>query len=190
MKKDIAKLEAELERLKKLVYFDELTDVLNRRGFNEEASKAFRAVSFGRKTIERRIGFRIPFSLLFLDLDDFKKINDKYGHEAGDKVLTTVAKLIKNSLRSNDIVTRWGGEEFVAALVGCDSEAAVKVAEKLRVDIEEKEIDYKGNKICLTSSIGVISLGNEKNLVELVDRADQAMYEAKKKGKNSVVCIK
>lgn len=180
MEKDIKQLEKELARLQKLVFYDELTGIFNRRGFSEEAGKAFRAVSFSRIEIERRIGFQIPFSLLFIDLDDFKKINDTCGHEAGDKALKKVAQVLKTNLRSSDIFGRWGGEEFIVVLLGANANAAKNVAEKLRQDIEKTK---------LSASIGVVSYGKEKSLVKLIDFADKAMYRAKKKGKNRVVAL-
>lgn len=180
MAKDIKKLEAELERLQRLVHYDELTEILNRRGFNEEAGKAFRAVSFGRTEIERRIGFQIPFSILFIDLDDFKILNDIRGHEAGDKALKKVAEILRLGLRASDIFGRWGGEEFVVALLGANVNAAKAVAEKLRRDIAEAG---------LSASVGVASYQKEKSLAELIDSADKAMYQAKKKGKNRVIVM-
>ncbi len=178
--KDIEKLEIELERLKKLVFYDELTGLLNRRGFAEEAGRAFRAVSFGRAAIERRIGFQIPFSVLFVDLDDFKKLNDAQGHEAGDKALKKVAGILRAGLRASDIFGRWGGEEFVVALLGATGEAARAVAEKLRRDIVGAG---------LSASIGAASYRKEKSLAELIDFADKAMYQAKKGGKNRVIVM-
>lgn len=177
---DIEKLETELEHLKKLVYYDELTGILNRRGFTEEAGKAFRAISFGRAAIERRIGFQIPFSVLFIDLDDFKKLNDTRGHEAGDKALKKVAEILRAGLRASDIFGRWGGEEFAVALLGANVDVAKNVAEKLRRDIVEAG---------LSASIGVASYQKEKSLAELIDFADKAMYQAKKKGKNRVMVV-
>jgi len=180
LRKNAEKLEKDLERLKRLVYYDELTGVLNRRGFAEEAGRAFRAVSFGRAEIERRIGFRIPFSVLFIDLDDFKKLNDTRGHEEGDKALKKAAEIMGAGLRASDVFARWGGEEFVVALLGATGAAAKAVAEKLRHDI---------TKAGLSASIGVASYQKEKNLAELVDSADKAMYQAKRKGKNRVVAL-
>lgn len=186
MEQDIEKLCKEMERLRQLVFYDSLTGVFNRLGFREEAEKALRAVAFGRTVIERRIGFQIPFSLIFLDVDDFKKINDISGHEAGDLVLKEVAGVLRYRLRDSDIFGRWGGEEFVAALLGVNLEAARKVGEDLRAEIEKREISVGGQNLKVTISLGVACYGKEKNLDELLNRADKAMYEAKRQGKNRI----
>ena len=177
---DIKKFGLELKRLQKLVFYDELTGILNRRGFNEEAAKAFRAVSFRRAELERRIGFGVPFAVLFIDLDDFKKLNDVSGHKAGDLALKKVAGVLRDDLRSSDIYARWGGEEFVVALVGVGFDAARAVAEKLRRDIA---------RVGLSASIGVGVYVRQRSLAELVADADKAMYQAKKTGKNRVVVL-
>lgn len=186
MEQDLEKLKKELERLKTLVYYDHLTGVLNRLGFKEETEKVLRTVSFGKTTIERRIGHQIPFSVLFTDIDDFKKINDIYGHQSGDTVLKEVSHILYQCLRGSDILARWGGEEFVAALLGADLKSAQKVAEKLRNEIEKKEILIDGKTIKATVSVGMASYGNENSLEEIIHKADQAMYEAKRQGKNRV----
>ena len=178
MEQDIEKLHKELERLKSLVFYDHLTGVLNRLGFKEEAEKALRAVAFRRTEIERRIGFQIPFSIIFLDIDDFKKINDAEGHLKGDKVLKTVAGILQARLRGSDIFGRWGGEEFVVALLGGNLEVARKVAEDLRASVEKRGV---------TISLGIAGFSQEKNLDEIIHKADQAMYEAKRQGKNRVI---
>lgn len=178
----------ELNRLRKLVFYDELTGVLNRRGFMEEAQKAFRAVSFSRKHTERRAGLRIPFVVLFLDIDDFKKLNDTYGHDAGDRALKKVAALLKKNLRLQDIIGRLGGEEFVVALLGTRAETAHMVAERIRWDIHHGRFVAKGRRgIHVTASIGIAAHNGERDLNELIHNADEAMYRAKKKGKNRVI---
>jgi diguanylate cyclase (GGDEF)-like protein len=96
MKKySIKDLKAKIEELEKLAYYDHLTGILNRRGFFEEAEKFFKFLVFRRKEGERRTGYRLPFSILFIDIDNFKKINDAYGHNIGDKVLKKVALALK-----------------------------------------------------------------------------------------------
>ena len=184
---DIGKLVAELERLRKLVYYDELTGVLNRRVFQEEAGKIFHAVSLGRTELERRIQRQIPFSVVFLDIDDFKHINDRYGHAAGDKALREVAAMAQKHLRSGDLIGRWGGEEFVIALVGAGQGVAKAVAEKLRLFISGVKLPLDGETVQLTASLGVVQYGSERSLLELIDNADKAMYQAKQGGKNRVI---
>lgn len=188
-KRNIEELMAELERLRKLVYFDELTGVLNRRGFQEEAGKIFQAVSLGRTELERRIQRQIPFSIVFLDIDDFKHINDRYGHAAGDVALRGVAMMTQKHLRSGDLIGRWGGEEFVIALVGAGKSIAKAVAEKLRSFISEVKLPLDGETVQLTASLGVVQYGGEDSLLEIINNADKAMYQAKQEGKNRVVVL-
>ncbi len=183
-KEEIAKLEAELERLRTMVYVDELTGILNRRGFLEETNKEFRAVTLGRTEVERRVGIQIPFSIVFLDLDNFKQINDEHGHAAGDEALKTAAQVLRTTLRLGDVYGRWGGEEFVVALLGADSDVAFAVAEKLRRALETADLSVDGKKISLTASFGVSDYHGEQSLEELIENADKAMYQAKQNGKN------
>jgi len=188
-KYNLKKLLAEIKRLNFLAYYDELTKVYNRRGFLENTEKIFKAVVYRKKELERRIGYFVPLSIIFLDIDNFKKINDKYGHQIGDKALQKVAEVLKARLRESDIIGRLGGEEFVVALIGCDLNSAVKVAEDLRQKIEKIKINTKKGVLNLTASLGVVTYQNEKSLRELIDKADQAMYRAKKMGKNRVVFL-
>ncbi|MCS7183836.1 MAG: GGDEF domain-containing protein [Patescibacteria group bacterium] len=188
-KHNIRKLLAQIKKLEFLAYYDELTKVYNRRGFFENSEKIFKAVVYRKKELERRIGYRIPLSIIFLDIDNFKKINDTYGHKIGDKVLERVAKVIKERLRDSDIIGRLGGEEFVIALIGCDLNSAQKIAEDLRQRIEKLTIKTFRGKLKITASLGVVSYKDEKSLQELIARADQAMYRAKKGGKNRVVVL-
>lgn len=188
-KKDlnIKNLETEIARLKKLVYFDELTKILNRRGFEEEAGRIFRYVysrhslSFNRKTD------RLPFSVIFIDIDNFKKINDKYGHEEGDKVLRHTAKVMKTVLRGDDIYARWGGEEFVVAIPQVSKNIAVRIAEKLCNAFADSHVELDGKKEQVTMSVGIVMHSNESDLNEMIKKADEAMYKAKRNGKNQVV---
>jgi diguanylate cyclase (GGDEF)-like protein len=188
-KYNLKKLLAEIKRLNFLAYYDELTKVYNRRGFLENTEKIFKAVVYRKKELERRIGYFVPLSIIFLDIDNFKKINDKYGHQIGDKALQKVSEVLKARLRESDIIGRLGGEEFVVALIGCDLNSAVKVAEDLRQKIEKIKINTKKGVLNLTASLGVVTYQNEKSLRELIDKADQAMYRAKKMGKNRVVFL-
>jgi diguanylate cyclase (GGDEF)-like protein len=116
-------------------------------------------------------------------------INDRFGHKIGDLVLQKVAKVLKERLRDSDIIGRWGGEEFVIALIGCDLKSAQKVAEELRQKIEKIVLKYRKERTNITASLGVVSYSNEKTLFDLINKADQAMYKAKKQGKNRVVIL-
>jgi len=189
MKRKIKDLLEKIKELEFLAYFDELTNVYNRRGFLKESEKIFKTVVYKRKEIERRIGYKIPLSIIFLDIDDFKMINDKYGHKVGDLVLKKVAKILRERLRDSDIIGRLGGEEFVISLIGCDLNSALKIAEELRKKIEKSNLKIKKERIKLTASFGVVTYTNEKTLYDLINKADKAMYKAKKEGKNRVVIL-
>ena len=117
-----------------------------------------------------------------MDLDFFKKVNDRYGHEAGDTVLIHLAKTVKNQVRATDYVIRWGGEEFLVLMPGCPVEQAVCIAEKIRAKIQESD-----NGVCsITVSIGVAEYtGGDYH--QLIKDADEAMYKAKSNGRNRVV---
>ena len=126
-----------------------------------------------------------PLSLIMFDIDNFKSINDTYGHNVGDIVLKTVAETVKKHLRRSDIFVRWGGEEFIVLLPHTDVEGALKVAEKLRRAIEGLNIpELKGRKV--TASFGVTEVKPKEKLEEVIFRADMALYKAKREGKNRV----
>ena len=180
-------MQTELARLTKLVYYDDLTGLLNRRGFNEEAGRAFPLVSYGTTNIERRVGFQIPFSVIFLDIDNFKALNDTHGHAAGDAALKVVADVLRIHLRTGDLYGRMGGEEFVAAIIGASAHHASTIAEKLRESLEQMQFEWEGVHIPLTASFGVAEYTTEQTLHGLIGKADRAMYQAKRAGKNRVV---
>lgn len=184
---NVKHLEAEIARLKGLVYRDELTGMLNRRGFNEEAGKVFKYMYSKHGLSLSRQGDTLPFSIVFIDIDDFKKVNDKYGHDEGDKVLKHTAKVMGRILRKNDIYARWGGEEFVVALPQANKKTAVKVAEKLCNAFADSKIKLGGKSVQVTMSVGIVMHSDEINLHQMIEKADQAMYKAKKRGKNQVV---
>ncbi|MEK7125160.1 MAG: GGDEF domain-containing protein [Patescibacteria group bacterium] len=185
--KDIKKLEAEIKRLRKLVYYDELTGVLNRRGFLEEAGKSFAAIIPAKTEDERRRELPVPFSVVFLDIDNFKKVNDSFGHDAGDEVLRAVGKLLPAHFRARDAVGRWGGEEFVIALLGADAKVTHQVAERMRQAVANFDVPIGDKILRVTLSIGIAQHAKDQDLSTLITHADEAMYQAKKSGKNRVV---
>lgn len=130
----------------------------------------------------------LPLSCLMLDIDFFKKFNDTYGHACGDFVLQTVAKIISDGVRGNDLAGRYGGEEFVVMLYNTDKNAAIIVAERIRKEIERRDLFYEGYHMQVTISIGVSQYvpGSEINAKQLVDLADQALYVSKRTGRNKV----
>ena len=152
---------------------DPLTGLLNRRGFETQAQVALAlAIRSGR-----------PLSVLTLDIDFFKHINDQFGHDAGDLVLTSLAHLLRKRLRQADIVARFGGEEFVVLLPDTDGEDALRTGHSLLQTIEETPIPQVGH---ITASAGVSSLqaGDADGLTDMLRRADDALYQAKRTGRN------
>jgi diguanylate cyclase (GGDEF)-like protein len=152
---------------------DKLTGTLTRRFLEEALSE----------NIERANNAQGTFSIIMFDLDDFKGVNDRFGHQTGDKVLQDVSKIVKESIRSNDVCGRYGGEEFIVILPGTDTVMASEIAEKIRCNIESKKI--LGTRRELTVSMGIASYPTHgKWKLELVEKADQALYVAKANGKN------
>ena len=170
----MAALMAEQERLAAI---DMLTGLRNRRAFQQQI-----AVEISRST---RYG--VPLGLLLMDVDHFKAINDGHGHAGGDRVLSALGALLRERLRTPDIPARWGGEEFVVALPNTDLSGAGLAAERLRAAVAEATIRHGNATIPVTISIGVSALENGESLEALTERADQAMYAAKVRGRNCVV---
>lgn len=157
---------------------DPLTEVFNRRAFFSSAESALlRAERAGA-----------PVSVLVMDLDHFKNVNDTFGHAAGDKVLCHFAAMAQASLRGGDILGRFGGEEFIALLPDADADQATRVAERLREGVSRSSIDCDGVAVRITVSIGVAMCSDRSaSLEKMVKCADEALYEAKEKGRNRVV---
>ncbi len=183
----ISQLEAELEHLRSIVYFDELTGMLNRRGFTDRVENIFQFIRRHHST-ERRHGIRIPFSVIFIDVDNFKSINDTYNHATGDAALKHVASVFTSLVRQGDILARFGGEEFVVALHAVSASGAMIAAEKLRAKLAATPCVHGDITLNLTASFGVAEYRTEDaSLDALIKRADEAMYQAKQQGKNRVV---
>ncbi|MBA1198418.1 sensor domain-containing diguanylate cyclase [Pseudomonas plecoglossicida] len=169
-------LEGELQRL---ATTDVLTQSSNRRHFFECANQAF--------TAAREDG--TPLSFLLLDIDDFKLINDTYGHQQGDEVLQHIADSGKAVLRRGDVFGRIGGEEFAAVFPGCEAEVAEQIAERLQREIQRLSFSHGQERFGVTISQGLTSLRDEDlSLDSLFARADAAMYQAKRLGKNQIIC--
>ncbi|BAT71369.1 signal transduction protein [Thermosulfidibacter takaii ABI70S6] len=159
---------------------DFLTQVLTRAAFERILSVKLETF---RQTF-RQTGK--PFCLIMLDPDDFKQINDKYGHLAGDQVLRSIAFTLKESVREEDAVARYGGDEF-AVLISLPLNAAIKVAERIKENIEKLVIIWEDREIRVTVSMGIAEAKPTDNILSLIHRADKALYIAKKKGKNKIV---
>ncbi|MCB5189354.1 sensor domain-containing diguanylate cyclase [Methylobacillus arboreus] len=129
---------------------------------------------------------RSNIAFIILDLDHFKAVNDQYGHLGGDHVLAVTAKTIKGCMRAADFVCRWGGEEFLIVVKGSDEDGALLLAEKIRLAIESENIDYKNQNIHVTASLGVALISAEEEPERGIERADAALYEAKRGGRNRV----
>lgn len=183
-KQEIQKLKTKINRLKKLIVKDELTGILNRRGINEEFKTLFNEAFYFKKNPGSKRQYHIKdFSIVFIDCDDFKKINDKYGHSMGDKILKKIAALINKKIRDVDLFGRIGGDEFVIALIGTDETEAYKKAEEIRQSIKSEIKIKKRDNFKITASIGVASIKESKsqNFSDLIDLADKTMYKAKNK---------
>jgi diguanylate cyclase (GGDEF)-like protein len=126
------------------------------------------------------------FGVFFMDIDHFKNINDRYGHEAGDRALRMVATTITNGLRSSDTMSRWGGEEFIAFFPNVDADQLLYIANKLRILVETSSIFLEGNKIEATISIGATIARKEDAAITLMRRVDELMYRSKTEGRNRV----
>lgn len=163
------------DRLEKLSVTDPLTGLFNRVQLDNVFQYEIRQAKRYNKT----------FSIILLDLDKFKTINDSYGHQLGDKTLQTIANALKENIRSVDTVGRWGGEEFLIICPESGLEDTRQVAEKIRRTIEDQTIETVGH---VTASLGVGSYINGESKETLFERADQALYRAKKNGRNRVAC--
>ncbi|HEX2870326.1 MAG TPA: diguanylate cyclase [Polyangiaceae bacterium] len=167
----------ERDNLRRDSQTDPLTGLLNRRSLQAEVTS--------------RCAARERFGILFMDLDHFKSVNDRFGHEMGDRVLVAVASVLKTALRPGDVVGRYGGEEFVGIVAGAGPESARLVAERLRRAIEAM-LPPKGGPAKLTISIGTTVFDprqSDERTEELLHRADMALYAAKRTGRNRVVLV-
>lgn len=169
-------LSSTLEQSEAKALVDSLTNVLNRNAYNMKISQVIREFS--------KLGE--PFCLLVVDIDHFKKFNDKYGHKVGDQVLRAVSEAVQESLRASDLVFRYGGEEFVVILNGIDMDKAFKLAEKIRRGVEKDYFVDKDQKMIVTVSIGVACVREGDTESSLFERADKALYAAKGNGRNQV----
>ncbi|MDM8550179.1 GGDEF domain-containing protein [Desulfobacterales bacterium HSG2] len=167
-----------MERLQKqlliAIYTDRLTGLHNRRKFDEMI----------KIEKERATRYNIPFSIVFIDIDHFKKINDTYGHDVGDQVLIEISSVLKSRIRITDWAFRWGGEEFILLLPVTSADKSLDLAERLRFIIENHSFPH-GRQ--LTISAGVAQFRNDESIDNLIKRADEALYRAKSGGRNKVL---
>lgn len=186
-------MEGLLAFVERMAHFDALTNVLNRRGFLSESQPVLEHIAKLHEGLDRRTGEYVSFNVLFLDLDHFKRINDTYGHSAGDAALQKTAEVLRTALRDDDVIGRFGGEEFVVAFTCSSKKSLIQrnrflVAEKVRHAIETSGFEHDGTSIPLTASVGVAQLQpGENNIEDVIRRADASMYRAKQEGRNRVV---
>jgi diguanylate cyclase (GGDEF)-like protein len=168
---------ADREKLERLANFDSLTGLYNRRAVLDKLDELINLAN----------RYKEDFSLSMLDIDNFKKVNDRYGHLTGDEVLEKIAVLIRRNIRETDIVGRYGGEEFIIILPKTNLSSAWVVAERLRNIIEKAELkDSAGNAFTITVSQGLVGWERDEDAASLISRADAALYKAKEKGRNRV----
>ncbi|WP_373035944.1 GGDEF domain-containing protein [Sulfurimonas sp.] len=171
----ISQLTTQVKTLEEKSNLDSLTKVFNRR-----------ALSSYLKNVCSNDNLPYEFHLLMLDIDDFKNINDKYGHVAGDKVLIFIANILKKTLRDGDKVFRYGGEEFIIILNRIDDSHCKKITNRLLDLVRGNKLIYKGEGLRVTMSIGTTKYAKGDTPDTLIARADKALYKAKKSGKNQV----
>ncbi|MHB9028355.1 MAG: GGDEF domain-containing protein, partial [Candidatus Latescibacterota bacterium] len=157
---------------------DPLTEILNRRTYEISLAAEF----------DRYIRYRKPFSLVFFDVDHFKNVNDRYGHEAGDRVLRAISRKVRDILRKPDIFARYGGEEFVVILPETNLDSGISAAKKIRELVEETVFEYEGNRVPITISLGVTGVNSgDTDPTQITLRADKHLYRAKTEGRNRMV---
>ena len=156
---------------------DALTGALNRRALMKHAEQELAQ--------SERMGRSL--SIVGLDLDNFKKVNDTHGHGGGDVALCAFVDLVKEQLRTGDVIARMGGEEFVLVLPGMDASCAARLTENLRRSLEQMRVHYDGRMIVMTVSAGVTEMQPGDSLAAMLKRADASLYRAKAEGRNCVV---
>ncbi|RFF29543.1 sensor domain-containing diguanylate cyclase [Wenzhouxiangella sediminis] len=166
-------------RLEQMATTDKLTGAANRHVFQMLFGQV---VGNARRRNE-------AVALMCIDLDGFKTINDRYGHQAGDGVLRQFADVANSIIRESDTLCRWGGDEFLVLMAGCNASQAAQVAEKIRKVVDERSFTFSGKSVELTISIGVTEVAMEDAMESVVARADQALYQAKEAGRNRVASL-
>ncbi len=163
-----------VQELEKLALLDNLTQLANRNYLEKELRIRF----------EEHKRLKIPFGMLFIDIDHFKRVNDTYGHDAGDEVLRFVARTFVANSRPFDLYGRWGGEEFIGIIRNINDNDLQSLGERIRVLIEHSYIYHGGEKLHVTISLGATSLNDGDNIETLIKRADTLLYESKRLGRN------
>jgi diguanylate cyclase len=173
----IRRLQEELSQLSEVVRVDQLTGALNRRGFDDAILREVSRVKRTQGTL----------AIAMLDVDNFKSLNDTHGHQVGDVALQHLAQVIKDTLRPTDIISRFGGEEFVILLPDTDINAATNAIARLQRALTKRFFMGNNQRLLITFSAGISIYRLEEEQMAAISRADQAMYLAKKTGKNRVM---
>lgn len=164
-------------KMETLARTDPLTKLSNRRDFLEKFQ--LEVIRFERN--------KIPFSIVLSDIDDFKRVNDEYGHDCGDIVLLGISELMRSAVRKQDVVGRWGGEEFILLLPETRIEGGKRVAEGIRKNLESKTFSFNEEEITVTMTFGVTQYDGTMNINTCIKVADEALYSGKREGKNRVI---
>lgn len=173
----IRRLEVELESLKELVCEDVLTHCLNRRGLQQALQ---RESARGVRQLQ-------PLCVALLDLDDFKRVNDQWGHQAGDEALIHLVQVARASLRSTDLLGRYGGEEFMVVMPNTSMQAAKNAIARIQRALTEAPLAFGATQLTLTFNADVTMQNSDEDSDATAERADQALYSAKRNGKNRIV---
>ncbi|MDH3761686.1 MAG: GGDEF domain-containing protein [Gammaproteobacteria bacterium] len=174
MEQETQELQVMLRENRTKLMYDGLTGIYSRMAYDERIVQE----------LSRWSRYQTPFSYAMLDIDHFKRINDTYGHNAGDKALRIVAQIMQSYLRQSDYVFRIGGEEFVLLLTSTDADAAATLVTKMRNGISESSFHFKGEPVSLTLSAGITETRDGDNVESIYERADEALYKAKHSGRN------
>jgi diguanylate cyclase (GGDEF)-like protein len=178
---EIERLQKKIEELEKKVYYDEMTGLLNRRGFQKEIESRFIDALNQVPENEQRSKPVEPINIIFADLNDFKPINDRYGHAVGDKILTAVSENLIKGLRESDVVARIGGDEFLIAFTG-NKKVHEVVKYKIKKIIENTKVFFENEELSVGVSVGGAVNDLNKDISQTIKSADLAMYEQKKEG--------
>ena len=164
-------------KLEVMASTDKLTGAANRQAFEEHFAKV----------LTQSVLDGSPISILLMDIDHFKKVNDSHGHNVGDLVIQTLSHLLKGQLGEEELLCRWGGEEFLILLPKCSLSQGGELAERIRGLVAERELSVNGSQINVTISCGVAEYRHAEKAEELINRVDIALYQAKEQGRNRVV---
>ena len=174
MEQETQELQVMLKENRAKLMYDALTGVYSRMAYDDRIMQE----------LSRWSRYQTPFSYAILDIDHFKRINDTYGHNAGDKALKLVAQMMQSYVRQSDYVFRIGGEEFVLLLTSTEINNAAGMVEKMRMGIADSSFHFKGKPVQLTLSAGITETRSGDNVESIYERADKALYKAKNSGRN------